>query len=103
MTQSFFQQASVSLGGIFSRLRDRLNATIAGRTWSIGGARANPELHDFNGSNTLFGPLLTAVHRWRMQRRWERDLRALDDRQLRDIGITRANAEHTLKRIRFWI
>ncbi len=64
-------------------------------------ARANPEIHNFNGSNTLLGPLLTAVRRRRIRQRWERDLRALDDRQLRDIGISRANAERTIKRIRF--
>jgi uncharacterized protein YjiS (DUF1127 family) len=84
-------------------LRVRLNAPGAKRTWSIGGARTNPDLHAVNGSNTLFGQLTTALRRRRIRQQWQHDLRSLDDRQLRDIGISRANAEQTIERLRFWI
>lgn len=103
MTQLFYQLANFSLGGSFSRLRIRPIDRRAKRTWSMGGARTNPELRNFNESNTLFGQLLTALRRRQIRQRWERDLRALDDRQLQDIGITRASAERTIKRIQFWI
>lgn len=98
MTQLLYQ-----LADSFSRLRIRPHAHPVKRAWSIGGARTNPELRNFNESNTMFGQLITALRRRRIRQQWERDLRELDDRQLRDIGISRANAEHTIKRIRFWI
>lgn len=110
MTQSFFQLAKFSLGGSFSHLRLRPIAPLAKGTWSIGGARANPDLREVNDSNTLFGQLMTTLRRRRIHQQWQRDLRALDDRQLRDIGISRADAERAradaeraIDRIRFWI
>ena len=98
MTQLFFQ-----LADRFSRLRLRPIAPLAKGIWSIGGARANPELSGVNDSNTLFGQLMTALRKRRVRQQWQRDLRTLDDRQLRDIGISRADAERTIDRIRFWI
>lgn len=98
MTQLFYQ-----LADSFSRLRIRPIDRRDKHAWSMGGARTNPELRNFNESNTLFGQLVTALRRRRIRQQWERDLRALDDRQLNDIGITRANAERTIKRIQFWI
>lgn len=98
MTQSFFQ-----LADRFSHLRLRLIAPLAKGTWSIGGARANPDLRQVNDSNTLFGQLMTTLRKRRVRQQWQHDLRTLDDRQLRDIGISRADAGRTIDRIRFWI
>jgi len=98
MTQLFFQ-----LADSFSRLRIHPINRRAKPAWSIGGARMNPEIHDVNGSNTMFGQLMTALRRRRIRRQWQHDLQTLDDRQLRDIGVSRAEAERTVERLRFWI
>lgn len=95
--------ASFPLVGRFPRLRIRPIATFATRTWSIGGARTNPDLHDLNDSNTMFGQLITALRRRRIRQQWQHELRALDDRQLLDIGISRDDAERTIGQFRFWI
>lgn len=97
MTQSYF-----SLGGRFSRLWGRPTA-ISNRTWSIGGARTNPDLRGLNQSQNMLDQLIAALRRRRIRRQWESELRTLNDRQLRDIGISRADAEKTIERLRFWI
>jgi len=51
----------------------------------------------------MFGPLIIAWRRRRIHQQWQRDLRALDDRQLDDIGISRNDAERTIGQFRFWI
>lgn len=103
MTQLFLQRPTFSPDGSFFRLRVRPNAPFSKRAWSIGDARANPDLREVNDSNTLFGQLMTTLRRRRIRQQWQRDLRTLDDRQLRDTGISHADAERTIDRIRFWI
>ncbi len=98
MTQTF-----TSLVGCFPRPRVRSMASLAKRTWSIGGARTNPELRDLAQSANLLDQWLTALRNRSVRRRWQRELRALDDRQLSDIGVSRADVERTVGRMRFWI
>jgi len=49
-----------------------------------GELRTNPE--------TWFARLLALCSRWRQRRRERAEIRRLDDRDLRDIGITRIDA-----------
>jgi uncharacterized protein YjiS (DUF1127 family) len=98
MTQIFTQ-----LAGRFSRLRVGAFAPLAKRNWSLGGARANPNLRGLNPSQNMLDQLINALRRYRIRQQWQRDLRELDDRQLDDIGVSRAEAERTIERIRFWI
>jgi len=87
----------------FFRFRARVFAPRIVRNWSLGGARANPELAGVDRSRSMADLVIGAWRRYRIRQRWQRDLRALDDRQLRDIGISRLDAEQTIKRLRFWI
>ena len=63
------------------------------------GKRPNPALHDVATARNVAGRLVAAWYNHRAEKRWQRELQALDDRQLRDIGITRGDAD----RLRFWI
>lgn len=103
MTQSFPLLAFTPLVRSLSDLWGRHFGALEKRNWSIGGARPNPETRDLNQSQYMLGRLTTALLRRRIRRQWQHDLRALDDRQLSDIGISRDDAERTIDRIRFWI
>ena len=96
-------QAFTSLVGSLSRLGIRPFAPTEERKWSIGGARPNPEVGAVAPSTSPLDRLTAALRRYRIRQQWQRDLRDLDDRQLDDIGISRADAERTIERIRFWI
>ena len=103
MTQLFHQPVFNRLAGGFARLRARDFTPSAKRHWSLGGARANPGLHSLDHAQNTLDQVINAARRYRVRRKWQRDLRQLDDRQLDDIGISRAEAERTINRIRFWI
>ncbi len=107
MTYAFF-----SLADRFSRLRarqivpteKRTRATGVARTNSIlRGMRTNPEIRGSEDATNVLGRLAATLRNRRVQRRWQRDLRALDDRLLRDIGVARADAERATQRLRIWI
>jgi len=107
MTYAFF-----SLADQFIRLRARHTAPIEKRTRAIGiaridpvlrGTRTNPEIRDTEYSTNMLGRLSSALRNRRIQRRWQRDLRRLDDRLLRDIGVSRADAEQATQRLQIWI
>ena len=108
MTYVFF-----SLADRFGRLRARHIAPIEKRSCSIGivrpksilhGMRANPALGDIKNSNGVLGQFVTALRNRHIRRRWQRDLGRLDDRLLRDIGVSRADAERAVRqRPGFWI
>ena len=98
MTQSIF-----SPDGRFPRLRVRHIAPIEKRSRSIGAARSNPDLHDRKESKNMLDQMMTALRNRNVRRRWQRDLLALDDRLLRDIGVARADAERAARRPGFWI
>jgi uncharacterized protein YjiS (DUF1127 family) len=51
--------------------------------------------------HTLLARLWAAVSAWQYRRRSQRDLLSLDDRMLKDIGLTRAQAE-AASRKPFW-
>lgn len=104
--------AFFSLADRFTRLRARHIAPMDKRTRAIGaartksvlrGMRTNPEFCDIDNSNDMLSQLVTALRNRRVRRRWQRDLRALDDRQLRDIGVSRTDAERAAHRPGFWI
>lgn len=44
------------------------------------------------------GAILADIVLWRLQRRAARELRALDDRMLKDIGIAREEIDHVVRR-----
>jgi uncharacterized protein YjiS (DUF1127 family) len=92
-----------TLVGSFSRLWTRHFAPTEKRNWSIGGARPNPEIADPAHATNLADQLLTSLHNHNLRRRWKHELRALDDQQLRDIGVSRVEIERTAGRLRFWI
>jgi uncharacterized protein YjiS (DUF1127 family) len=107
MTYPFF-----SLADRFTRLRARHVVPIEKRTRAIGiartksvlrGMRTNPELHHTEDSTNVLGQLVTVLRNRRIRGRWQRDLRKLDDRLLRDIGVSRADAEQATQRLRVWI
>ncbi len=107
MAQAFF-----SLADRFSRLRARQIGPVDKRTRAIGVARANsilrrvrtsPEMRDTEEPIKVWGRLATALRRRRIRQRWQRDLQTLDDRLLRDIGVSRADAEQAIRRLRIWI
>jgi uncharacterized protein YjiS (DUF1127 family) len=84
MTDVFF-----SLADRFSRLRARQIAPTEKRT------RAD--------ATNILGELATVLRNRRVRRRWQRDLRTLDDRLLRDIGVSRTDVEQAARRLRVWI
>lgn len=86
-----------------SHLLPRAGALVAKRNWTMGGARANPDLRGVESAENFLGQLQAALRRYRIRRRWQRDLQMLDDRQLRDIGVSRDDAERVIRQIRFWI
>jgi uncharacterized protein YjiS (DUF1127 family) len=51
--------------------------------------------------HTLFARLWAALSAWQHRRRSHRDLLSLDDRMLKDIGLTRAQAEQASRKP-FW-
>ena len=71
--------------------------------WSVGEGRTNPDVLDIAQSTNTLDRLITALWNHRLRRRWQRELRALDDRQLSDIGISRADAERAPHPPGFWI
>ncbi len=85
----------------FSRLRAFV--PTADRRWTMGGARANPDLRGLDGQQNVLDLLVTAWQRYRIRQRWRHDLQRLDDRELHDIGITRDEAERVIKQFRFWV
>ena len=107
MTDVFF-----SLADRFSRLRARQIAPTEKRTRAIGvartnsklrGMRTNPEIWGSEDATNILGELATVLRNRRVRRRWQRDLRTLDDRLLRDIGVSRTDAEQAARRLRVWI
>lgn len=78
-------------------------APIEKRNWSIGGARPNPAIADPAQSTNLVDQLLANLHNRSLRRRWKHELRALDNQQLRDIGVSRIEIGRTVGRLRFWI
>ena len=104
--------AFLSLTDHYPRLRVRHVAPIEKRTRSIRvartnselfGKRANPQFRAIAETNTVLGQLFTSWRNRRAQRRWQRDLRELDDRLLRDVGISRADVEQAAGRPGSWI
>ena len=73
------------------------------RRWSIGGARSSPEIRAVDPSTTIASQALTAFHNYSVRRRWYRELQALNDHQLSDIGISRDDIRRITRRLRFWI
>ena len=89
----------------FIRMRARTVAPVDKRARVTGvarlnsrhlGRRANPDLLADSQAHSLIERLRIAWHNRRVRRRWQRELSALDDRALRDVGVNRAEAEHAI-------
>ncbi|NKB47978.1 MAG: DUF1127 domain-containing protein [Alphaproteobacteria bacterium] len=86
-----------------SRLRARYFTPLERRNWSIGGARANPEVGNPARATNLLDGLIATVRNRNLRRKWRLELGALDDQQLQDIGVSRVEIERMVGRLRFWI
>ena len=96
-------QAFISLFDNLSRPWGRHFLHDQKRRWSLGGARANPDVRDADPSMGTLERAVTALHNHSVRRQWHKELQTLDDRQLSDIGISRTDIEQTVGRLRFWI
>lgn len=103
MTQSFPLLAFSSLVGSLTRLWGGHFGSLEKRNWSIGGTRPNPDIRDTAQSATLLDQLIVGLRNRSLRRQWQSELRALDDHQLSDIGVSRREIERTVGQIRFWI
>lgn len=54
-----------------------------------------------NAGNRHWERIWRAMHAWHLRARQRRELRELDDRTLRDIGVSRADADFEARK-RFW-
>lgn len=96
-------QTLTSPVGRFAPSRLRPVTTFKKAVWSVGQGRTNPEVLDITQSTNTLDRLITALWNHSLRRRWQRELRALDDRQLSDVGISRADAERAPHPPGFWI
>lgn len=105
-------QPLLSLSDRFARLRARRIAPIEKRLRTLRivrrrnalrGTRSNPELRETDPSAGLARRLIVAWHNRRVQRRWQRELAALDERLLRDAGISRHDFASKTRRPGVWI
>lgn len=66
--------------------------------------RANPELLAVGTSHGPIGRLAIQWRNWLTRQRWRRELQALDDRQLRDIGLSRLDIARVVRQQPgFWL
>ena len=102
MTHAFF-----SLTDRFRRFRVNRALSAGKRTRSLRIVRAkptlrrerqNPELRTIAASDTLAVRLLSAWQNRRIRKRWRRELQDWDDRLLKDVGVSRADAEQAFRR-----
>ena len=98
MTHSFLY-----LGERFPRLRTRHVAPTEKRTRATGTAGASANFVRVENSNTIWTQLITGLHKRSAERRWRHDLLALDERLLKDIGVSRTEAEQAAGRPGVWI
>jgi len=63
--------------------------------------RASTVLSQVRGFAELLGDALTLAYSWRERSRQRRTLHRLDDRMLRDIGLSRADVEYEASKP-FW-
>lgn len=104
--------AFMTLTDRFVRLRARTVAPVEKRTRlraidrlsvRLPGRRANPQLLVAADDEGLIARLRIGWHNRRMRRRWQRELSALDERLLRDVGLSRAETERIARLPCFWI
>lgn len=103
MTQSFPLLAFTPLVRSLSGLWGRHFSALEKQNWSIGGTRPNPDICDATHTTNMLDRLITTLRNRSLRRRWRLELRALDDQQLSDIGVSRVEIERTVDRLRFWI
>ena len=96
-------QSITSLVERLPRLRVRHIAPIEKRTRFTGAIGTNPDVRDRKDTKNMLDQLIIALRNRSVRRHWQRDLRSLDDRLLRDIGVSRADAERAIRRPGFWI
>jgi len=83
----------------------RLRATApVGTAARLRAIRTNPQLLAVTASHSPVERLAIHMHNWATRRRWRRELQALDDRQLRDVGLSRLDIARVVRqRPGFWV
>lgn len=59
--------------------------------------RTNPELRTVGVAHGPIARLTIQWRNWLTRHRWRRELQALDDRQLRDVGLSRLDVERAVR------